>query len=100
MGAPLYHVILAGGSGTRFWPASRKRLPKQFLKLAGPATMIGQTFARCASCGPAERIYVSAGSEHREAVLGALPDLSPDRFIGEPFPRNTAPAIGLAALRL
>ena len=100
MDGDLYHVIMAGGSGTRFWPASRKDRPKQFLPLVGAGSMIRQTFERCAGSGPPERIFVSAGLEHREAVLASLPDLPPARFIGEPVARNTAPAVGLSALLL
>lgn len=96
----LHHVILAGGSGTRFWPASRKDRPKQFLALAGPEPMIRQTFERCAHSGPVERIFVSAGEEHRAAVAAALPAMAEGRFIAEPMARNTAPAVGLCALRL
>jgi mannose-1-phosphate guanylyltransferase len=97
---PLYHVILAGGSGTRFWPESRRDRPKQFLALAGPEPMIAATYARCAASGPEDRIHVSGGLDQRDRVLAALPRLSPPRFIGEPVARNTAPAIGLSAMVL
>ncbi|MBI3447978.1 MAG: mannose-1-phosphate guanylyltransferase [Acidobacteria bacterium] len=96
----IYHVIMAGGSGTRFWPASRRSRPKQFLSLSGEASLIRQTFDRCAASGPAGRILVSAGEEHRAGVIAALPELPDSRFIGEPVARNTAPAVGLSALRL
>jgi len=96
----LYHVILAGGSGTRFWPSSRREKPKQFLELVGSSPMIRQTADRCAGSGPRDRIYVSAGEEHRSRVLSALPDLPQARFIGEPVGRNTAPAVGLSAMTL
>ncbi|HZE89453.1 MAG TPA: mannose-1-phosphate guanylyltransferase, partial [Verrucomicrobiae bacterium] len=96
----IYHVIMAGGSGTRFWPASRRSRPKQFLSLSGDASLIRQTFDRCAMSGPAGRILVSAGEEHRAGVAAELPELPASRFIGEPVARNTAPAVGLSALRL
>jgi len=96
----LYHVILAGGSGTRFWPLSRRERPKQFLELVGAGPMIRQTADRCALSGPRELVYVSAGEEHRRRVLEALPWLPPGRFVGEPVGRNTAPAIGLAAMTI
>ncbi len=96
----LYQVLMAGGSGTRFWPVSRKGLAKQFLPLMGPASMLRQTFDRSAGIGPAELIFVSAGAVHREAVLRELPALAPHRFIGEPVARNTAPAVGLSAMCL
>lgn len=97
---PLYHVIMAGGSGTRFWPASRKGRPKQFLALAGSETMIRETFTRCCASGPASRVFVSAGEEHRSSMTAALPELPASRFIAEPVARNTAPAVGLSALRI
>jgi mannose-1-phosphate guanylyltransferase len=96
----LYHVIMAGGSGTRFWPVSRKNRPKQFLELVGTEAMLKQTAGRCAGCGPPDRVYVSAGEEHRGAVLAAMPGLPGGRFIGEPVARNTAPAVGLSAMTL
>jgi len=96
----IYHVIMAGGSGTRFWPASRRGKPKQFLALTGVAPMIRQTFERCSLSGPADRIFVSAGEGQRAQVSAALPELRSSRFIGEPIARNTAPAVGLSALRI
>lgn len=96
----LYHVLMAGGSGTRFWPVSRRSRAKQFLPLVGEGSMIRQTFQRSSRLGPAEKIYVSAGEAHREQVLEALPGLDSGRFIGEPMARNTAPAVGLSAMTL
>jgi mannose-1-phosphate guanylyltransferase len=95
----LYHVLMAGGSGTRFWPVSRKDRAKQFLDLVGDS-MIRQTFERSAGIGPRDRIYVSAGIAHRDAVMKELPEITERRFIGEPVARNTAPAIGLSAMCL
>jgi mannose-1-phosphate guanylyltransferase len=96
----LYHVIMAGGSGTRFWPASRRDRPKQFLNLVGSESMIRQTADRCAGSGPVERIYISAGEDHRAGVKAALGEFPDARFIGEPVGRNTAPAVGLSAMTL
>ena len=96
----LYHVLMAGGSGTRFWPVSRKSRAKQFLPLVGGQSMIRQTFDRCARLGPAGRIFVSAGEAHRDAVRLELPELGAGRFISEPLARNTAPAVGLSAMTL
>ncbi|HXI01921.1 MAG TPA: mannose-1-phosphate guanylyltransferase [Candidatus Saccharimonadales bacterium] len=96
----LYHVLMAGGSGTRFWPVSRKSRAKQFLPLVGDRSMIRQTFERCAQIGPRDLVYVSAGAAHREAVSKELPEISPGRFIAEPVARNTAPAVGLSAMWL
>src|SRR5262245_30922967 len=100
MARAVHHVIMAGGSGTRFWPASRAARPKQFLTLHGNAPLIRQAWDRAAALSGAAQVWVAAGESHREAVLMALPGLDPARFIAEPAPRNTAPCIGLAALQL
>jgi mannose-1-phosphate guanylyltransferase len=100
MNHSVYHVIMAGGSGTRFWPASRREKPKQFLALAGPTPLIRQAYERCALSGPLDRIFVSAGESQRARIHAALPELPPSRFVGEPNARNTAPAVGLSALRI
>jgi len=91
-------VLLAGGSGTRFWPLSRARRPKQFLELVTGRTLLADTYARIAPlCGP-ERAWVVCGRDHEGAVRAVLPDLPPAHLLVEPAARNTAPAIGLAAL--
>ena len=94
------HLIMAGGSGTRFWPASRAARPKQFLTLLGQSSLIRQAWDRAAAFSGAEHVWVAAGEGHRAAVLAALPGLDPARFIAEPAARNTAPCIGLAALQI
>jgi len=93
-------VIMAGGSGTRFWPASRRRLPKQFLPLGGTKTLLRQTFERLTTLASPSRIWVVTNSDYVDLVLQELPELSPERVIGEPAARNTAPCIGLAARRI
>ncbi|MFQ5700613.1 MAG: mannose-1-phosphate guanylyltransferase [Acidobacteriota bacterium] len=96
----IYHIIMAGGSGTRFWPLSRVGKPKQFLTLVGDRPLVRQAFDRAAAMVGPENVYVAAGRAHRQVVTQLLPALSAGRFIAEPCPRNTAPCIGLAALRL
>ena len=96
----LHAVILAGGSGTRFWPLSRAAKPKQFLALASDRPLIAETFARALPLCSAERIWVVCGPSHAEAVRAALPALSERHLVVEQAARNTAPAIGLAALRV
>lgn len=93
-----YAVILAGGSGTRFWPASRTRHPKQLLALAGDRdeSLIATTLARLAALVPLDQIYVATGKHLVEATRQHLPNLSPEVFLAEPVPRNTAPCIGWA----
>jgi mannose-1-phosphate guanylyltransferase len=95
-GARLHVVLLAGGSGTRFWPASRVKRPKQFLSLAGPASLLRGTWDRARRLVPAERLWVVAPRALTSSVRRELPKLRPDRIIAEPSPRDTAPAIALA----
>jgi len=93
----LHVMIMAGGSGTRFWPASRHALPKQLLNLAGQQTMIQATLHRLGDLVPADRVLVLTSQRLVPALARQLPELPPDSLIGEPCRRDTAPAIGLAA---
>jgi mannose-1-phosphate guanylyltransferase len=93
----LHAVILAGGSGTRFWPLSRAAKPKQFLALATDRALIEETFLRVEPLCAAAQSWVVCGPGHEAAVRAALPEV---RVIVEPVARNTAPAIGLAAVRV
>ena len=99
----LYAVILAGGSGTRFWPLSRERFPKQLLQIIGEGTLIQQTVKRVMRSVPADRICVVTNQFQAETIKIQLSDWKDElanNFVLEPEGRNTAPAIGLAALRL
>jgi len=96
----LHAVLLAGGSGTRFWPLSRARLPKQFLKLVTDRTLLAETFARIEPLCPAPRTWVVCGRAHVDGVREALPQLPIEHVVVEPAARNTAPAIGLAAVNV
>lgn len=100
MRAGVRHVIMAGGSGTRFWPLSRASLPKQFLTLVGGTPLIRQAYERAAAMSGEESVYVAAGAAHRDLILDVVPGLPAGRLIVEPCSRNTAPCVGLAALRL
>jgi mannose-1-phosphate guanylyltransferase len=93
-------VILAGGRGTRFWPRSRTRTPKQLLNIVGNETMIEQTVARIAPIFPASRLWVVTAAEQAEAVRRQLPKLPRSHLLVEPEGRNTAAAIGLAVVHL
>ena len=94
-----FAVIMAGGVGARFWPASRAARPKQLLDLTGSgATMIAATLARLAPEIPAERVLVVTGRATAEAVRDALPSIPRENVLAEPVGRNTAPCIGWAAL--
>ena len=94
----LHAILLAGGSGTRFWPLSRARLPKQFLKLVTDHTLLADTFARVEPLCPVSRTWVVCGRAHADGVRETLPQLPAEHLVVEPAPRNTAPAIGLAAV--
>ena len=96
----LHAVILAGGSGTRFWPLSRAKKPKQFLALATGKTLIAETFLRVEPLASSERTWVVCGKDHAEPVCAALPGLPPAHLLVEPAARNTAPAIGLACVHV
>jgi mannose-1-phosphate guanylyltransferase len=93
----LYLVIMAGGSGTRFWPESRRSKPKQFLTLAGERSLLQQAADRCRTWIPAERIRVVTNADHLLETRRQLPDLAREHILLEPCGRNTAPCIGLAA---
>jgi mannose-1-phosphate guanylyltransferase len=94
----LHAIIMAGGTGTRFWPASRNDAPKQLLRLVGDATMLRQTFDRLGNLVPNERRLVITNERLVAAARQQLPELSASAIIGEPCKRDTAPCIGLAAL--
>jgi len=95
-----FAVIMAGGAGTRFWPRSRRRLPKQLLPIVTPRSMLQDTVDRARTLVAVERILVVTTSELRAAVQRQLPGLPRRNVIGEPVGRNTAACIGLAALRV
>jgi len=93
-------VILAGGRGTRFWPRSRTRTPKQLLNIVGKQTMLKQTVARLRPLISADRIWSVTNAEQNTALKKQLPAASRKRVITEPIGRNTAAAIALAAIHI
>jgi mannose-1-phosphate guanylyltransferase len=96
--ANVYAVIMAGGAGTRFWPASRSRRPKQLLPLGGgEEPLLASTVRRLSPLVPADRVLVVTGEHLAEATIAALPGVSRDRILCEPAPRNTAPCIAWAS---
>ena len=93
----LFAVVMAGGSGTRFWPASRRARPKQFLPVFGGRPMIAETCARLAGLVPWERVLVVTAADQVALVRAALPELPDENVLAEPAARNTAPCVAFAA---
>lgn len=101
MNKNLYCVIMAGGAGTRFWPISRSKFPKQFIDILGVGkTLLQQTFDRFARICPVENIYIVTSSEYKDLTLEQLPQISADQVLLEPARRNTAPCIIYANFRI
>jgi mannose-1-phosphate guanylyltransferase len=93
-------VLLAGGRGTRFWPRSRTRTPKQLLNIAGRDTMLRETIARLAPVVPLKNMWAVTNIEQAAAVRREMHGAPPAHILAEPIGRNTAAAIGLAAVHL
>lgn len=93
-------VILAGGRGTRFWPRSRKRTPKQLLDIVSSHSMLHETAARLAPIFPANRLWAVTNAEQAGGVRRELPRVPDAQILLEPTGRNTAAAIALAAIHL
>jgi mannose-1-phosphate guanylyltransferase len=96
----IHVVILAGGSGTRFWPKSRRQLPKQFLRFGEGEPLLVETAERMRRVAPPERTWVVTAAAHVARVRALLPGLPAEQVVGEPAPRDTAPAVALAALKI
>ncbi len=96
----IYAVIMAGGIGSRFWPQSRHKRPKQFLNVFGDATLIQNTVARLQGVVPPERCFIVTHSRYVEQTKEQLPSVPPENILAEPISRNTAPCITYAAVKL
>lgn len=96
----VYPVIMAGGSGTRFWPLSRKSRPKQFLALASDKPLIVETADRLDGLARRRDVYVVCGKAHAPAVRRLVKGLPAANVLVEPMARNTAPAIALATIHV
>ena len=94
----LHAIVMAGGSGTRFGPASRSSLPKQLLPLAGERTLLEDTVDRLTGLVPPDRTMIVTAARLLDAVQRQAPALPAAAIVGEPCKRDTAPCIGLAAL--
>lgn len=94
-------LIMAGGRGERFWPKSRKNMPKQFLSLTNDGkTMIQLTVERILPLVSMEDIYISTNADYKSLVLEQLPGIPVENILCEPISRNTAPCIGLGAIHI
>ena len=96
----IFPVVMAGGSGTRFWPLSRRSRPKQFLALAGDLPLLTATVRRLPPLAKPADTYVVCGPSHAAAARKLVRELPAGNFIVEPCARNTAPCVGLAALHV
>lgn len=85
-----YAVIMCGGSGSRFWPKSRRLYPKQFLKTVGDRTMIQLTVERISKFIPIENIYMVTNRCYADTIMEQVPEISKDNLIIEPMIRETA----------
>jgi mannose-1-phosphate guanylyltransferase len=94
----IYAVIMAGGIGSRFWPRSKKKCPKQLLKIFGDHTMIQDTVKRLNGLVENENIYIVTNKQQKAGILTQLSHLPLNNIIEEPFGRNTAACIGLASI--
>src|ERR1700736_2766162 len=97
MSKPIYALILAGGSGERFWPLSRRNRPKQLLRLISERTLLEETIARLDGFVPSERILILTNVEQEKAVRDLLKSFPKQNIIAEPAKRDTAAAVALGA---
>jgi mannose-1-phosphate guanylyltransferase len=95
-----YAVIMAGGAGTRLWPAARQRQPKQLQRLIFQRPLIAETVHRLSGQYPMERILVVTADRYADPIREVVPELPPENVISEPVGRNTAAAIALTAMRI
>ncbi len=96
----IYAVIMAGGSGTRFWPLSREKRPKQTLPLTSDKSLIRETVDRILPVVKKKNILIVTIKGQRRTIASLLPDIPPENIIVEPCAKNTAAAIGLAAIHV
>ena len=94
----MFAIVMAGGSGTRLWPLSRRKSPKQLLALTGETSLLQQSVARLGTLLKPHDIYVITSQAHVRATQAQLPQLPEDNVLGEPLARSTAVAAGLATV--
>jgi mannose-1-phosphate guanylyltransferase len=101
MNQNFYCIVMAGGIGSRFWPLSRTRKPKQFLDILGTGrTLLQQTLDRLRKVFPIENIYIVTNEEYEALVIKQLPELNHSQILLEPMRRNTAPCIAYANYKI
>ena len=94
-------VIMAGGMGTRFWPASRIDAPKQFIDILGTGkTFLQMTVERFRKIIPVENIFIVTGKKYKDLTLQQIPEIKENQILLEPFGKNTAPCIAFANARI
>jgi mannose-1-phosphate guanylyltransferase len=93
----IHGVVMAGGSGTRFWPLSRRKRPKQLLPITGGAPMVAETVARVRAAIPPERIWVVTHRDQADGIRGAIPQVPAAQIVAEPQAKNTCACVALAA---
>lgn len=93
-------IIMAGGSGTRFWPASRESRPKQFLDLADHKPLLRATFERLSGIAPPERVWIVTNTQHLTATREMIPELPAANVLAEPCGRDTAACAAFSAARI
>ena len=89
----MYHVIIAGGKGSRFWPMSTNENPKQFLSLINEKSLIRLTYERLLKIAEPKKILIVTSEKYRSQIKSNLPEIDERNIIFEPSPKNTAPAI-------
>ena len=94
----MFAIVMAGGSGTRLWPLSRRRSPKQLLALTGETSLLQQSVARLGGLLKPHDIFIITSQAHVRATQEQLPQIPPDNILGEPLARSTAVAAGLATV--
>jgi len=96
-----FGVIMAGGVGSRFWPLSRKKLPKQFIDILSTGeTLFQTTYNRLLQLCPSQNIYIVINETYRDIVKEQIPGIEDDQILGEPHPRNTAPCVAYASFKI
>jgi len=96
----MYCVIMAGGSGTRFWPYSRQNRPKQLLNIVGETSMLQMTVDRLKKINTVQDIFIVTRQDLADVIKEEIAGVKPENIIIEPSGKNTAPCIGLSALKM